>query len=162
MTNEIIADFVNCYLGTLPYLIPVPPCRSLCQKVMNECGATMAEFDINLPSAMQCENFPLEHEHTCIPIQSHQDPLPPGTLRWNNEEKSDGPVLHSMSCPVEQRSLYKDWSFMNIEHCTQPCKPMHHDARDTFIIRLVVGLFASLTTIVSAFGIYIFCRENKR
>ena len=27
--------------GVLPYLIPVPPCRSLCRSVMEECGDTL-------------------------------------------------------------------------------------------------------------------------
>merc|ERR1712176_46656 len=39
---------------------------------------------------------------------------------------------------------------------------MHHDEQQTFIIRLVVGLFACVTGLVSAFAGYIFLRENKR
>jgi hypothetical protein len=140
----------------------VPPCRSLCEKVVNECSSTLAEFGINLPEVMMCHSFPSESEHTCIPIQSRSDPLPDGTLRWNNEENDEKSFFHSVGCPLAQRSVHKDWTFMEMEQCTQPCAPMHHDDHETFIIRLVVGLFASLTAVVSAFGIYIFMSETKR
>ena len=147
----------------MPYLIPVPPCRSLCEKVMSECASTISEFDLELPAAMMCDQFPSQDEHACIPIQSHQDPLPPGTLRWN-EEKSDAgfTVVHSAVCPLDQRAVFENWKFMDLEYCTQPCKPMHHQDSDTMIIRLVVGMFATLTTVVSAFGIFIFMREKQR
>ena len=111
---------------------------------------------------MMCHSFPSESEHTCIPIQSRSDPLPDGTLRWNNEENDEKSFFHSVGCPLAQRSVHKDWTFMEMEQCTQPCAPMHHDDHETFIIRLVVGLFASLTAVVSAFGIYIFMSETKR
>lgn len=148
--------------GTLPYLIPVPPCRQLCERALTECAETIKEFGIEIPSEMLCHNFPDESStHPCIPMQSHRDPLPEGTLRWHNEDTS-GPIRHSMQCPLHQRSVFEDWSFIDLESCTQPCKPMHHDDQQTFVIRLVVGLFASLTALVSAFAVYIFLRDNKR
>ena len=39
---------------------------------------------------------------------------------------------------------------------------MNKSESETRLIRIVVGLFASLTTVVSAFSIFVFCRDRKR
>ena len=123
------------FSGTLPYLIPVPPCRELCEIALSDCAESIREFGIQIPPEMECSNFPSRsHSHPCIPIQSHREPLPEGTLRWNKEDTS-GPIRHKKQCPIQQRAIFEAWTFMDMESCTGPCKPMHHDESETFIIR---------------------------
>lgn len=143
-------------------MIPVPPCRELCEKSLSDCSSIQTEFGITLPPQLACQNFPKQSSiHTCIPLQSHRLPLPDGTLSWNDEDSSEV-VEHQAQCPTTQRSKYSSWSFMEMSSCSQPCSPMNKSDSDTRLIRIVVGLFASLTTVVSAFSIFVFCRDRKR
>jgi len=149
--------------GTLPYDIPVPPCQSLCQIVMTECASEIESFGIELPDEFSCERFPRkDSDHPCIPIQMHTEELPPGTLRWNIEETGGDLIQREMQCPVEQRSIYPDWNFGGLDSCTQPCDPMHHTSSEVTMIRVVVGVFATLTALVSAFAIFVFVHDAPR
>ena len=121
----------------------------------------ISEFNIDLPAEMLCSAFPEQEEHACIPVQSASEPLPSGTLRWNDVKQVET-VVHQVACPVHQRAVHSDWTFMAMENCTQPCSPMHHDERQVLWIRLVVGSFAALTMAVSIFAIVIFMRQNER
>ena len=94
-------------LGTLPYDIPVPPCRSLCELVMDECADRINEFGIELPVEFTCSRFPeLESGHPCVPIQTHLEELPPGTLRWTVEETVGEVIQREMQCPLDQRYVF--------------------------------------------------------
>ena len=58
------------FLGTLPYDIPVPPCRSLCTVVTEECASMVVEFGVEVPPEFNCDRFPTEDSgHPCIPVQ---------------------------------------------------------------------------------------------
>ena len=103
------------FSGTLPYLIPVPPCRELCELALSDCAESIREFGIEIPTEMECSNFPSQsHSHPCIPVQSHRDQLPEGTLRWNKEDTS-GPIRHKKQCPINQRAVFEEWTFMQMD-----------------------------------------------
>ncbi|CAG5104441.1 Oidioi.mRNA.OKI2018_I69.chr1.g1255.t1.cds [Oikopleura dioica] len=125
--------------GTLPFLIPVPPCRELCEKSLSDCASILEEFDIFLPPQFHCLNFPRENDgHSCIPLQSESLPLPDGTLSWNNDDSSSL-VEHQPQCPTTQRAKYSSWSFMDLPSCSQPCEPMNKSEKETKLIRIVSG-----------------------
>ena len=63
---------------------------------------------------------------------------------------------------VYSRSLYPDWNFGGLDSCTQPCDPMHHTSSEVTMIRVVVGIFATLTALVSAFAIFVFVHDAPR
>ena len=60
------------------------------------------------------------------------------------------------------RSIYSEWTFAGMESCTQPCQPMHHGEAQITLIRVIVGLFATLTALVSAFAIFVFVHDADR
>ena len=49
-----------------------------------------------------------------------------------------------------------------MDSCTQPCQPMHHGEAQITLIRVIVGLFATLTALVSAFAIFVFVHDADR
>lgn len=155
--------------GVLPYLIPIPPCRSLCQKVLSECESTIEEFGINLPSAFNCNNFPVQHDddnHPCIPIQSHHEPLPSGTLRWRKTQpiikKNTSTLTVENQCPHDLISTNSDDVFAGITHCNRPCKPIESDDSQTSVFRLMLAVFSVVSAIITSFSIIIFLRDRKR
>ena len=63
----------------------------------------VVEFGVELPPEFNCDRFPTEDSgHPCVPVQTHLEKLPPGTLRWNIEETGDL-IQRDMQCPLEQR-----------------------------------------------------------
>ena len=70
-------------------------------------------------------------------------------------------VLENLS-QVYFRSIYPDWNFGGLDSCTQPCEPMHHSNGEVTMIRVVVGIFATLTALVSAFAIFVFVHDAPR
>ena len=146
---------------------------------MDECSVVLEEFGIELPSEFDCSNFPAQYaEHPCVPIQSHKEELPRGTLRWVKTHESDenGEIRpEKMSpeyqCPTAQMisqsefvsdSANQNPSFAGIENCGQPCEPIHLEKTETSIFRLILAVFSAFSAIISAFSILIFFRDRKR
>ena len=156
--------------GVLPFLIPVPPCRNLCETVISECFDIIEEFGINLPEAFNCQNFPEfenSENHSCVPMQSHKEPLPSGTLRWRKTEPgiliSEPEIRHVQNqCPKELISRNSEDVFAGINHCNRPCDPIESDENQTSVYRLLLAVFAVLSAIITSFSIIIFLRDRKR
>ena len=71
---------------------------------MDECAERINEFGIEVPIEFSCSRFPtLESGHPCVPIQTHLEELPPGTLRWTVEETVGEVIQREMQCPLDQR-----------------------------------------------------------
>ncbi|CAC5396232.1 unnamed protein product [Mytilus coruscus] len=45
---------------------PVPPCRSVCLNVKKECSTIMKTIGMPWPAELNCLNFPMAHEKTCL------------------------------------------------------------------------------------------------
>ena len=155
--------------GVLPYLIPIPPCRSLCHTVLSECRSTIEEFGIDLPSEFSCSNFPTEnnHEnHPCIPLQSHAEPLPSGTLRWRKiqptQKRNSSALSIANQCPHHLISEKSDDIFAGITHCKKPCTPIESDENQISVFRLMLAVFTVMSAIITSFSIIIFLRDRKR
>ena len=71
---------------------------------MDECAERINEFGIEVPIEFSCSRFPsFESGHPCVPIQTHLEELPPGTLRWTVEETVGEVIQREMQCPLDQR-----------------------------------------------------------
>ena len=124
---------------------------------------------------MQCHNFPSEYDdHPCVPIQSHIDPLPSGTLRWMKTEgldqsDEDADVVARLidyQCPAGQLVTgtheLDNLNFAGIEQCAQPCESIHLDVSQADIFRLILAVLSVFSAIISAFSILIFFRDRHR
>ena len=156
-------------VGVLPFLIPVPPCQSLCEKVFDDCVVSIEEFGIDIPSEMLiCDNFPKQYEdHPCVPIQSEKDPLPSGTLRWIEAQVIEDETpseLFDYQCPTTAAGQMESTQghFAGIENCDRPCEPIELNQTQTAIFRLILAVFSLLAAIASSTAILIFFRDRKR
>ena len=155
-------------VGVLPFLIPVPPCQSLCEKIFEDCIDSIEEFGIDIPSEMLiCENFPKQfQDHPCVPIQSEKDPLPSGTLRWIEAQVIEDETpseLFDYQCPTTGAGqMDTQGHFAGIENCDRPCEPIELNQTQTAIFRLFLAVFSLLAAIASSTAILIFFRDRKR
>lgn len=46
----------------------IGPCRSLCQRVRDQCESEMVKYDVDWPEVLECDRFPEtnSHEHMCM------------------------------------------------------------------------------------------------
>ena len=145
---------------------------------MDECSVVLDEFGIKLPAEFECSNFPQQYsDHPCIPIQSHKQELPSGTLRWVKTHENEleqlpadinrGHPSSEYQCPtaqisIQSESINSNPSFAGIENCEKPCQPIHLEETETSIFRLILAVFSAFSAIISAFSILIFFRDRKR
>jgi hypothetical protein len=70
--------FVLCVyhlpICTTGFDAPIPPCRSLCLKVKNDCLPTLQRFGRKWPSDVNCNDMPTYEKGVCIKPESFMNP----------------------------------------------------------------------------------------
>ncbi|CBY19571.1 unnamed protein product [Oikopleura dioica] len=156
----------NDLSGTLPYLIPVPPCRELCELVTSSCAPLISEFDIQWPAEFSCDRLPRSSEAQCIPPHDLSQPLP-FQLSWTSTEIKEENSFSQKEeiaklCPAEQITENEGVTYAGIKGCTGPCEPKETTQTETKLVRLIVGIVAAAGSIASCFSITCFYIDKKR
>uniref|UniRef100_H2YB71 Uncharacterized protein n=1 Tax=Ciona savignyi TaxID=51511 RepID=H2YB71_CIOSA len=167
----------------------VPPCRSLCLKVKEDCEAVTQMFGIAWPPRLDCDNFPLQDDMTgngndagdailvnsiiwseallsdvCIPL-SGDDVITPALSRGEEEENvTRYPADYEVRCPAHMRAPpdQPGYTFLGLDECAAPCPNMYLDPVELSIVRYIIIVLASLCVVVTSFVLFTFAIDTNR
>ena len=183
-SNALVHFLCAVYAPFCSGAFKLPPCRDLCEYVRSTCAPRLAEFDIEWPPHLQCEQYPLpdDPKDLCFGPEDPSTLTIPAQFGVNqtvenstaatsaSDEVTTSPVATTVSpaqasaCPAELTASRNDSSsFAGISGCAVPCGGIYFSETErNSLAPAFIIVFAVLCVLCTLFTVSTFLIDRKR